>query len=264
LAHTGGDVGCRTGTEDKDQEGSKGTSEYQAAWIVDEEGDNDDLDDESDEDMEDDEDDDEVSAEEESEEEEDANENNFETESVAMTEDYTDYDTKHVNFATEVDELEALKAARLEAMFPDEVDTPMDVPARVRFQKYRGLKSFRTSVWDAKENLPLDYSRIWQFENFDRTKKRVLGEAVTGAEPGWYVTIVLSGVQRHLVSSIGTNHLVLTSLLPHEHRMSVVNMAVRRHAQSGVTSGQVQVKIDISSWLEEICSLSYLQSTYKW
>ena len=213
----------------------KGTSEYQAAWIVDEDGDNDD-DEGSDEDMEDEEEDDEVSAEEESDEdeEEDVNENNFDTESVAMTEDYTDYDTKHVNFAAEVDELEALKAARLEAMFPDEVDTPMDVPARVRFQKYRGLKSFRTSVWDAKENLPLDYSRIWQFENFDRTKKRVLNEPVSGAEPGWYVTIVLSGVQRHLVSNIGTNSgLVLTSLLPHEHRMSVVNLAVRRHTQSG-------------------------------
>ena len=85
-----------------------------------------------------------------------------------MTEDFTDYDSKHVNFAAEVDELEALKEARMEEMFPDEIDTPMDVAARVRFQKYRGLKSFRTTYWDPKENLPLDYARIWQFENFDR------------------------------------------------------------------------------------------------
>ena len=47
------------------------------------------------------------------------------------------------------------------------------------------------------------------------------------------MTIVISGVGRHLVSDIKTKSLVITSLLPHEHRMSVINMAVRRHHLSG-------------------------------
>ena len=68
-----------------------------------------------------------------------------------------------------------------DARFPDEVDTPMDVPARTRFQRYRGLRSFRTSPWDPYENLPRDYARIFQFEDFKRTERSVFKKAQIGS-----------------------------------------------------------------------------------
>ena len=55
--------------------------------------------------------------------------------------------------------LESLRAEREDYMFPDEVDTPLHVAARLRFQRYRGLQSFRHSPWDPRENLPPDYAR---------------------------------------------------------------------------------------------------------
>ena len=39
---------------------------------------------------------------------------------------------------------------------------PVDVNARNRFQRYRGLRSWRTSPWDPNENLTRDYAKIWR------------------------------------------------------------------------------------------------------
>ena len=65
-----------------------------------------------------------------------------------------------------------------DVQFPDEMDTPDDRAARERFAKYRALQSFRSSPWHPKENLPRDYSRIFQFENFSGVQRRIL----TGAK----------------------------------------------------------------------------------
>lgn len=56
--------------------------------------------------------------------------------------------------------------------FPDEMDTPQDVSARVRFARFRALQSFRSSPWHPKENLPQSYSQIFQFEDFQGTQRR--------------------------------------------------------------------------------------------
>ena len=66
-------------------------------------------------------------------------------------------------------------------LFPDEVDVPVAEPARIRFQRYRGLKSFRASPWDAKESLPADYARVFGLASFQRAQARIVGEAALAA-----------------------------------------------------------------------------------
>uniref|UniRef100_A0A1A8SCU1 Pre-rRNA-processing protein TSR1 homolog n=1 Tax=Nothobranchius rachovii TaxID=451742 RepID=A0A1A8SCU1_9TELE len=221
----------------------KGTSDYQATWIVDEdEEENDDLGEESSDDDDDLLDDartrrNKKKKEQEGtrrrrnkkEQEEEEEEEVCSTERAGADQRYDE----HMDEAAEEEGLKRYREARSHEMFPDEVDTPIDFPARIRFQRYRGLKSFRSSPWDPMENLPLDYSRIFQFQSFERTRRRVLAEAAAeeeGAMVGWYVTLHIIDVPFSVMESVQSGKpLVLVSLLPHEQKMSVMHVLVHRH-----------------------------------
>ncbi|XP_073902697.1 pre-rRNA-processing protein TSR1 homolog isoform X2 [Castor canadensis] len=207
----------------------KGTSSYQAEWILDEGdesgGEGGEYDDLEHEDF----------MEEESQDENGEEEEEEECETMTIGESMRDdlYDER-VDEEAEEKMLEKYKQERLEEMFPDEMDTPRDVAARIRFQKYRGLKSFRTSPWDPKENLPRDYARIFQFQNFTNTRKSIFKEIeekeAEGAEVGWYVTLHVSEVPVSVVEYFKRGApLIAFSLLPHEQKMSVLNMVVSRN-----------------------------------
>lgn len=150
----------------------KGWSDYQAAWIVEsdvEDGDSQDEDSEEDDEKF-------MSCEEDKSDQEDneqINDTDTVTSEVPVKDDVYDND---FDAFKEHEELKKIAEAREDQQFPDEVDTPQNLPARERFMRYRGLESFRTSAWDPKENLPEDYARIFQFENYDRTRRRVFKE----------------------------------------------------------------------------------------
>ncbi|RCI05342.1 hypothetical protein CU098_005966 [Rhizopus stolonifer] len=209
----------------------KGTSAYQAAWLVDEED-------------------------------QDYSEDEFEDEDNAMITDNMD-DEDVVEPASfpedddeeyeeiemdqkekEIDEFDAEEEARqyeeylkqrqsefeLHNDFPDEIDTPMHVPARERFARYRGLQSFRTSPWDPYENLPVDYARIFRFENYGRTKSRVLNQAIVGnAKAGQRITIWISNVPVEAFQAYDkTRPFIVFGLLQYEHKMSLLNIQLQR------------------------------------
>lgn len=145
-------------------------------------------------------------------------------------ENQSKYDDE-MNLDEEMETLEKFKEQRLYEMFPDEIDTPIDRPARERFIKYRGLKSFRTSTWDSNENLPPDYSRIFQFENFNRTRRRIFKTEPIGADPGYYIRVHVINVPAKLVEYYGSRPnkpLILYELLAHEHKMSVQNLVIKK------------------------------------
>lgn len=113
------------------------------------------------------------------------------------------------------------------------------------------MRSFRTSPWDPYENLPRDYARIFQFEDFKRTERAVLRRAAEEigvvavsvytlfyrssslfvtlcGKPGVRVTIYLRDVPQEAATNALT---VLFPLLQHEHKVSVMNFTVQRNTE---------------------------------
>ncbi|KAJ3693976.1 hypothetical protein LUZ60_009456 [Juncus effusus] len=125
--------------------------------------------------------------------------------------------------------------------FPDEVDTPIDTPAKKRFAKFRGLKSFRTSSWDPKESLPQEYARIFEFDNFARTQKHVLakmheldeGNKDSCALIGSYVRLHIRSVPINVASKVchasKSVPAVVSGLMQHESKMSVLHFSVKKN-----------------------------------
>lgn len=224
----------------------KGMSDYQACWIPDVEEVSGDDESENDED-DDEEEDDFMSCDSNADSEEEmGNKDDVEDDEECDSVTVSDAPVNDEKYDQEMDlederkSLLRIKEARTDQQWPDEIDTPADVPARDRFSKYRGLESFRTSPWDVKENLPSDYARVFQFKNFDRTKRRILKETedAEGALPGWYITISISNVSQNLWNSFKSaqlsNLLVVYGMLPHENQMSVMNTILKRTPDSTI------------------------------
>ncbi|KAJ3404033.1 hypothetical protein HDU80_003377 [Chytriomyces hyalinus] len=224
----------------------KGTSAYQAAWIVDEE----DEDAESDEGSDDDEEmKDGDASEHASDEEKEVDDEEYED--IELEDKKNDFDVDF-NAADDARQYKAyleskkLAAADEDLKFPDEMDTPREIAARLRFAKYRGLKSFRTSPWDAYENLPIDYAKIFQFESFKKTKTRIikdLEELEDGIDVGRRVIVWLDAVPKRLLATLKpTRPFSLFSLLPHENKISLSSVNIHRVDEPGVGSPIIKSK----------------------
>jgi pre-rRNA-processing protein TSR1 len=116
-----------------------------------------------------------------------------------------------------------------EMEFPDEVDTPIDIPARERFSKYRGLASMKQGSWDPLEDLPKEYGNIYSFENLRYLQKVAVKRAHEEGMKisGNFVKITIKGFNRDdLVFIRNDVPLLLSTLLEHERKLCVMHFKV--------------------------------------
>lgn len=116
--------------------------------------------------------------------------------------------------------------------FPDEVDTPRNVAARERFARYRGLQSFRTSPWDPYENLPVEYGRIFRFDDYERSRRVAVGNAkIDGVPEGVRVLLSIRNVEKAVADERVGLPLVVHGLMQHEHKQTVLHFVVQRNTE---------------------------------
>lgn len=102
---------------------------------------------------------------------------------------------------------------------------------------FSGLASFRTSQWDPREELPEDYARIFQFQHFKQTRKRVLSKMPTPENagdwvmPGTMVTLHIVNVPASYPAVLAAQGPVtIFGLLEHENKMSLLNFKLTMHS----------------------------------
>jgi pre-rRNA-processing protein TSR1 len=115
--------------------------------------------------------------------------------------------------------------------FPDEIELHPHVLARERLQRYRGLKSLKTSPWLTEEDRihePEDWKRLLEIADYKRAMSTVLKDTlVGGVKPGTRVNVHLYNVPLHVQDHYDPKHpLLLTSLLKHEHKHSSLNYSI--------------------------------------
>ena len=115
--------------------------------------------------------------------------------------------------------------------FPDEIELHPEVAARERLAKYRGLKSLRTSEWNHAEDLPyqpLDYNRLLQIADYKKSYTAAVRESFGGGVvAGTKVEIELRNVPTSLQTTTPSS---LFSLLRHEHKHAVINLNLTLHS----------------------------------
>ena len=113
-----------------------------------------------------------------------------------------------------------------EMEFQDEVDTPIDIPAKERFKKYRGLESMKTGSWDPLTNLPKEYRTIFSFENIKNTYRLAVKRAHNEGLKlnGNYVKIIINNFEFENLKYINEDiPMVLSTLLDHERKLCVMH-----------------------------------------
>ncbi|KAI3387389.1 hypothetical protein SNEBB_006504 [Seison nebaliae] len=233
-----------------------GMSEYQAAWIIDDDDDDDDDENEEDEN------------------EKLIGDEKMEIETNDDKEESNDVNMKNRNLSEsipdEMDEIEVIEEIRKRKdylSFPDEIDTPLNIPARLRFQKFRGLESLRTSPWDPKENLPEDYSSIFQFKNFNHSRKVAMNEE-TQIDNGTFIRLHISDESKQLFDDLMKNYGVngsesslerpftLFPLFRHETKLSLHNIRLfRNDFYDGIIKSKEKLIFSIGSRTFEVAPI---------
>lgn len=123
----------------------------------------------------------------------------------------------------------------------DERRIELNTICRTRFKKYRGLESLRTSNWDPFENLPNEYSKIFEIDSFKKTgeiSRRIYFDNCNRENfKGKYCEIKLSPVsleaQKALTDENVLNRIIiLSSILPFERKVGVMNFRIKRTAEN--------------------------------
>jgi hypothetical protein len=131
---------------------------------------------------------------------------------------------------TEDQQVELDERTEADLEFPDELTYPPGTRLRERLMRYRGLKSFKSSPWDAYEGLPAHYGQIFEFASPQQTLSSALSEQERGqieVNSRAVVRLRAQGSAARFGAVPAGRLVLLVGLLRHETKLTVWNVSIR-------------------------------------
>lgn len=166
-----------------------------------------------------------------------------------------------------LDNMQLLPRSKEDREFEDEVEFDPNIVLAERLKNYRGMRSFRNSVWSKYENISNEVKKITVLENQEMIQKNAHNAHNTNiiAFDGMYVRfrVKTRSMVEHMATLQENSPMIISNLFRYERKVSLLHARVQIHNENTLESLKSKVNYEIHTGFRRFKSNVMFSRIYK-